>query len=335
MNRFRNMGAALGMLLLILDSRTALEGARQGLELCLQTVIPALFPFFVLSAMLTGSPRDHGANWLRPVGKITGIPAGAESILLAGFLGGYPVGARCICEASRQGRITSRDAARMMGFCNNAGPSFIFGIAGAMFAEKWVGWALWGIQILSALTVGAILPGKTDTRIQSINRQQITLTSAVSNAGKAICGVCGWVLLFRVVLAFLNRWILWLLPAEVSVAVAGLLELTNGCCALNGIRDPGTRFVIASGMLAFGGLCVGMQTASVAEGVALTWYLPGKLLQSAVAVSLALGLQYFFAPTGQRLHIAAISAAAILACVFAFSRGKGKNIGRISERLGV
>ena len=40
---------SLGMLALILDGRTAIEGARQGIGLCLRTVIPSLFPFFVLS----------------------------------------------------------------------------------------------------------------------------------------------------------------------------------------------------------------------------------------------------------------------------------------------
>ncbi len=334
--KFWTTGAALGMLLLILDSRTALEGASQGLELCLRTVIPALFPFFVLSAMLTGSESGRRTNWLRPLGKLTGIPEGAESILLAGFLGGYPIGARCISEARCQDDLSARDAARMMAFCNNSGPSFIFGIAGAMFDKIWVGWALWGIQILSALMVGAILPGKTDARLQRISRRQITLTAAVSHAGKAMASVCSWVLLFRVVLAFANRWFLWILPSEASVAISGLLELTNGCCGLNGIRDPGTRFVIASGMLAFGGLCVWMQTASVAEGVALTWYLPGKLLQTCVAVFLAIILKEAYMPQGgQNLHMAALFIAAIPACIFVFSKRIRENIGGISKRLGV
>ena len=43
------------MLALILDGRTAIDGARQGIELCLRTVIPSLFPFFVLSILLTSS----------------------------------------------------------------------------------------------------------------------------------------------------------------------------------------------------------------------------------------------------------------------------------------
>ena len=34
----------IGMLAMILDSRTALQGASQGVELCLTAVIPSLLP---------------------------------------------------------------------------------------------------------------------------------------------------------------------------------------------------------------------------------------------------------------------------------------------------
>ena len=44
------IAASMGMLVLILDGKTALEGARQGIELCLRTVVPSLFPFFLLFA---------------------------------------------------------------------------------------------------------------------------------------------------------------------------------------------------------------------------------------------------------------------------------------------
>ena len=37
------------MVWMILDSRTVMEGALDGIQLCLWTVIPSLFPFFVIS----------------------------------------------------------------------------------------------------------------------------------------------------------------------------------------------------------------------------------------------------------------------------------------------
>ena len=80
-NPYVGLAAGIGMLILILDSKTALEGARAGLDLCIRTVIPSLFPFFVLSMVFTGALMGTSLRWLRPVGALCGMPGGAEPLL--------------------------------------------------------------------------------------------------------------------------------------------------------------------------------------------------------------------------------------------------------------
>jgi hypothetical protein len=99
------------------------------------------------------------------------------------------------------------------------------------------------------------------------------------------------VVLFRVILAFGNRWIFWAFPTEVQVVLSGILELTNGCCALGNIEDLGLRFVICSGLLAFGGVCVTMQTVSVAAEIGLGYYFPGKIMQALISIALGFAAQ--------------------------------------------
>ena len=276
--------AALGMLLLILDSRTALTGAREGIELCVRTVIPSLFPFFVLSILLTGSLTGREMPILRPLEKLTGIPKGSGSILLTGLLGGYPVGAQSVAQAKETGRLSPGDARRMLAFCNNAGPAFLFGMASSLFPKPWMAWALWALHILSALTVSLFLPGESAREIHTAPGNRPTLSSAMASALRVMATVCGWVVLFRVVIAFVGRWFSWLLPAECQVILSGLLELTNGCCSLASIENVELRFLLCSAMLAFGGLCVAMQTFSVAQDTDLTLYFPGKLMQTAFSI---------------------------------------------------
>ncbi len=279
--------AALGMLLLILDSRTALDGAREGLELCIRTVIPSLFPFFVLSALVTGSMAGQDFGFLRPLERLLGIPRGAGPLLLTGFLGGYPIGAQGIEAALQSGQLTPVDAARMLAFCNNAGPAFLFGMAASLFPRLWMAWALWGIHILSALLVGVLLPGKSNAVMAPGADNSTSLPAAVQTSLRAMAMVCAWVVLFRVVLAFLNRWFFWLMPARVSLAITGLLELANGCCALVGLENTGLRFLYCAAFLAFGGVCVTLQTMSVARKTSLRYYFPGKLLQTVFSILLA------------------------------------------------
>lgn len=296
------IAAATGMLLLILDSRSAISGAAEGLQLCLTTVVPSLLPFFVLSILLTGSLTGQKLPVLQPLSAITGIPSGAESILLTGLLGGYPVGAQALNQAYRSGHLTQQEAARMLAFCNNAGPAFLFGMAASLFPYGWMGWALWLIHIFSALLTGWLMPHKSRRHISLTEKAAPTLPGALSAAVRVMAGVCGWVIIFRVVIAFLEKWLFWLLPAELSVLLTGLLELTNGCCALGTIDSPGLRFVLCSGMLAFGGLCVGMQTISVAEDLDRRLYFPGKLLQTLFSVLLAILAQGLL-PTHQRVDV--------------------------------
>lgn len=288
------LAGALGMLVLILDSKTALLAAREGMELCLRTVIPSLFPFFVLSRLLSGALLGEHLPLLRPLGKWMGIPEGAEAIWAVGALGGYPVGAQCIGAACRQGRLSPRDGGKMLAFCNNAGPAFLFGMAAALFDSLWMAWALWGIHILSALIVARMLPGKSEASISPERGHAPGLPEAMREALSGMAGVCGWVVLFRVILGFVNRWFGWLLPEIGEIILSGVLELSNGCLALSLISNTGLRFVLCSGFLAFGGLCVGMQTLSVIQGVETSLYFPGKLWQTLFSLTISMLVQLFF-----------------------------------------
>lgn len=280
------LAASAGMLVLILDGRTALEGAREGIDLCLRTVIPSLFPFFLLSILLTGSFMGINFPILRPIGTLFGLPKGTESMLIPAFLGGYPAGAQSIGRAFRVGQIDKQTAQRLLAFCSNAGPAFLFGMTGSMFPQKWMVWALWGIHVFSAFLVSGFFPCGEKTCSLSMAKP-VGAADAMMSALSVMGSVCGWVVVFRVIIAFLNRWFLWILPQEVQVTVMGLLELSNGCCGLFTIESIRLRFVICACILAAGGLCVTMQTLSVTEGLSLKHYFIGKGLQTLFSLLLS------------------------------------------------
>lgn len=311
--------AAMGMLVLILDGKTALTGASEGIGLCLRTLIPSLFPFFLLSILLTSSLSGETLPFLRPVTDACKIPDGAQSLLAIGFLGGYPVGAQNVAVLYRSGQISGRQAARLIACCNNAGPAFLFGILGPMFTAKTTPWLLWAVHIASALLVTILLPGGTDTKAVQVPRRHIAITSALEQSVKVMALVCGWVVLMRMVIAFLERWFLWLLPVAVQAAICGILELSNGCIRLSQIEQEGLRFILAGGLLSLGGLCVTLQTASVTDGISMRLYFPGKVLQCCISVLLCCVLQPVF-PAAARceffIPMLFAGAAAILCLMF-------------------
>lgn len=292
--RIYGLFGAIGMAMLILDSKTALSGAAQGLTLCIQSVIPSLFPFFFLSSMLTAALSGRRLPIPNVILRLLKIPEGGESLLIVALLGGYPVGAAGIADAAKRGQLPVDTARRMLGFCNNAGPSFLFGIIAGLFPQYWMAWALWGIHMTSSLLVGILLPGKLREKISVSASRQPSIMDSLSGAIKTMTTVCGWVVLFRILIAFLDRWLFWALPNSLTVVISGLLELTNGCCMLATVPNTGLRFILCSGMLAFGGLCVGMQTVTVTASIGSGMYFPGKLLQMILSVALASLIQTVF-----------------------------------------
>ena len=280
-----------GLLILILDGKTALSGASQGIELCIRTVIPSLFPFFFLSGILTNSLSGSSCRILAPVRARCAVPRGVESILITGFLGGYPVGAKSIGDAYTKNDLHPQDAAHLLSFCSNAGPSFLFGMISGLFQESYVPFLLWAIHIISAILVSVIHPSGPCQEVPAPTSEKHLSISDILRATLAVMAVvCGWVILFRVLITFLNRWFLWALPEILRILITGFLELTNGCCELASVPQPGLRFVLCSVFLAFGGICVTMQTASVVSGVSMRHYLAGKLMQTLFSLLLSISV---------------------------------------------
>lgn len=278
--------AGAGMLILILDGQTALSGAAAGVDLCLKTVVPSLFPFLFLCALLTDALWGERIRWLRPLGKFFGIPEGGESLLVAAFLGGYPAGAQAVGDAFRANRLSESDACHLLRFCSNAGPAFLFGMTALQFEkQEWI-WAIWVIQIGSALLTG--LSGQQNPASNTqLPERSLNISQILVRTVKTMGIICGWIVLFRILTEFLTRWFFWPLSPELSVMLTGLLELSNGCVALGAIETEFTRFLICSGLLSFGGLCVAMQTASVIGTLSLKSYLHGKLQQTLLSLLLS------------------------------------------------
>ena len=151
----------IGMLAMILDSRTALQGASQGVELCLTAVIPSLLPFLCLSMALTQRLFSKRLPLFGVIGRLFGIPKGAEILLLPALLGGYPAGAACIAQAANRGALQKRDAEILLGFCSLPGPAFLFGLVARQFSNGWAGAALWALVLLSAWAASRILPARS------------------------------------------------------------------------------------------------------------------------------------------------------------------------------
>lgn len=301
------------MAVLLWQNETASAAVRQGLMLCARSVIPSLFPFFVVVSFAVG------CGFFAVLRRL-GLPVGA-AVFLVGVVGGYPVGARTVGELYRTGGLARERAETLLTFCNNAGPSFIFSIVGVgVFGSQKIGLALYGIHILSALAAGGLLgtlhftknaskPAGFDMKHGSNDMKSARcdmktagdrtklagngmklpalFVSCVGSAAAAMVNICAFVIFFLVVMALVRQ--AW--PAVPPLAL-GLLELTGGVTSLEAST---AGFCMAAALLGWGGVSVHCQTAAVLEdtGLSLRRYLLAKALQAVVSALFALAVCRF------------------------------------------
>ena len=274
------------------NSRLTAQAVRDGLGLCARSVIPALFPFFVAVScfIALGFARDLG-RFLSPVlSPLLGCSGVGAVAFALGLLGGYPVGGRTVAELYRDGSIDRAEAEHLLSFCNNCGPSFVLGIAGAgCFGSISAGLWLYAIHVLAAVLVAQFRRSRrTEHKPLRLNTSAPPLAQAlvrsVTDGAKAMLSVCAFVVFFVAALRLVTA-----LTGVDHPLFVGAIELTGGILSLTPDR---TGFVMAAALLGWGGLSVHGQTAAVLEGTDLPLrpQLLGKAAQAALSAALALAV---------------------------------------------
>lgn len=277
------------MTVLILDSRCAADSAREAIELCISTLIPVLFPLFVLSAMLVPA---LGALRMPLLSKILGFPEGGGGLFLIGCAGGFPVGAACVAQASRERQLSREMAGELLGLCSFCGPSFLFGVIGNVLSLRDAA-VLFVIQLETALLIAVFRKHSAPGSFRP-SAEAVSLPQAVRRAISSIATVCAWVILAGVAAGFLKRWLFPLLPKSLGIFLTGMLELTNGVFALEEL-SPGLRLPFCAFFVTFGGVSVLLQIAAVAApaGLRMGKCIRQKTIQALLAAFIAILTQSF------------------------------------------
>lgn len=289
---------AAAMCYLIFQGKAAALAAQAGISLCLKRVIPSLFPFFVLSRLAAGSSLANDlASVLGPVlERVYHLPGSGAAALVLGALGGYPTGAQVTADLKAQGQLTDQEAERLLAFCSNCSPGFVFGMLGCVFGLTGAA-VLYCAHLIAAVLTGFLLRSREVPCHKAPSMgASVPISQAVGGALRAMGTVCAYVVLFSVLTDALTRGGQGFLPDWLLLALQGLLELTGGFAALSAQTPDMLHFCMAGFFLSFGGLCVWFQTKSILASAGLTgqWYLPGKLLQGGITAGFAFLFARFF-----------------------------------------
>ena len=265
---------AAAMLSLCFSGGAAIEAARAALRVCAATILPSLFPFFVLSILLSrlGVPRQIGQRLAPLAGRFFGVSGAGLTALPVGLLGGYPMGAACVAELLTQREIDRDEAERLLLFVNNSGPAFLIGAVGnGVFGSEKAGFLLYGAHAAAAILTGLLLSRFREAVVPGPMRHgepfAAAFPAAVRQAVGAVLTVCGFAVCFSVLLGLLENWglfsLLGISTPERRVLVSGLFEIGSAVGAMRGLTPSPTHLALAAGVLGWGGLSVHCQTAAL------------------------------------------------------------------------
>ena len=303
--------ALLFLCILALMYRTdAATGVRSGIYTCLNTLVPALFPFVLLACLLSGS-RAAGLLFrpLAPVLRhVFRLPPCAAPAIVFGLTAGYPTGAKIAASLYDGGRLTRGECARLLCFCTAPGYAFAASYTGTiLFGSAHTGLLFFLACLLAPLITGVCLarfapkPVKTD---DAVPQGAGSVTDAVRSGVSAMVSMCGFVVVFSALLAVLHGSGLFqtltgllarcgLTVPDAGAAVSFFLEVTAG--ATHSAYWHTAPALVAFG-LGFGGVCIHMQIFSFFRGgfpMRRTAYLLSRLLNGLLAAACYRALAFF------------------------------------------
>ena len=287
---------------LVIFSKVNLIATKNGLSLWANNVVPSLFPFFVMTELLSHTSIIHriGKYFDKLMRPIFNVPGEAAFPFIMGLISGYPTGGKIVAYLRSQGLCTKDEGNRMLAFTNNSGPLFIISFVGiSLFGDTKTGILLLCTHIFASITVGIIL-GKLSARKNGLSQTIYTeklnlpapkesmtfnnfgriLGSCIQTATSTILLIGGFIVIFSVVISILTQThlldyfsqllkpILTILGFDLDFAkpiLAGIVELTNGIhmVASISIKAVSQNVILCAFLLGFGGISVLFQVFSM------------------------------------------------------------------------
>lgn len=287
----------LTLFFLLLFPQLSFEGAKNGLLLWFNVVLPTLLPFMLCSSLIVSwNGVGYLTKPLKPFLRRFGFSEGGSYTLICGLLCGYPMGAKTAADFVRRGTITSCEGKRLLAVSGCPSPMFLAGYIKMNLPPSVPFW-----HVAAALYIPVLLLIFISGHIYGKNMQEPTvLQQAVPKvfddilmgALEIMVKIGGYIMLFSILAVYAGHF----LPQKAifKPLLLGLIEMTTGIQTIT-LSMTGTKAAAAIGAsAAFGGLSGVFQTKTVIKnaGLSIRHYVLWKLLHAALTGILIVVLSY-------------------------------------------
>lgn len=248
---------------------------------CLTIVIPSLYCFIVLSNLVIKTNLFYHISkpFIFISRYIFRIKPQFFSIFLLSQVMGYPCGANLIINMYDKGDITKIESESMLCYCYNSSASFIIGLVGInLYSSAKTGLLIYLSIIITNLLLAIImnirkpLPEKETVSSPDIQFNTNIFIESIQNASKSMCLICAMIIIFSVIIVFINKTGIINLIGNIIVGVLNVKagDVTN---SLNSLVEVSAIVNLSSGtyslipiiaaIFSFGGICIIFQIISL------------------------------------------------------------------------
>ncbi len=292
--------SVLALIGLLLSPSLALEGAKRGLLLWANVMVPALLPFMVCVgavAALGGIPLI-----VKPFSPVLtgllGLSPQGSFVLMSGLLCGYPMGAKLSGDFLKEGRIGLPEGRLLLAVSNHPSPMFLLGFVlpkiSAFLPLPLLLLCLY-LPLLPMITLAGYIYHVPKARLSKSPRcsslaesqkasfcppdpgNAFSFDTHLMSSLETMERIGGYIMLFSILSLYLSSLPL---PPRLLSFLLGITEITTGIEAIS-LRETGNfmALLILAGT-AFGGISGLFQTKSVLKnaGLSIRHYIFWKLL---------------------------------------------------------
>ena len=253
-------------------------GVENSIERCLGIIIPSMFVFMCITTFISMSGLHSllGYPFKIIAEKVFHLPKEGVAVFLLSLISGYPAGIKLVSDckgiAAEQKRVLSY-------ICCCGGPAFISGTAAQYLYPDSNAAMLMFIAIISANFITAFLFTRSLPKPEKTKRKRIiietrALIPAVRLASSAMVQMCVMITAFGGILGILRlsggiqaitlpaSRIFDMSAETVSAVIMSFLEISN---IVTLPSQSEVLFPVVTFLLSFGGVCVMMQIAALAD----------------------------------------------------------------------
>lgn len=220
--------AAIIIIICLCSSSELKEGILSGIKLSVASIVPSLFPFFVISDYIYSSFIFEEKEGLSRILKnFFGIPPVGACAFILGNVCGFPLGAKCASDLYSEGQISKKECERLVMISNNPSLAFtVTAVGTCMLGDTFKGIILYVSVLISTLIIAFFSKEKYKvSKYSGVNqRQKFDLSASIKNAGQNSVTVSSFVIFFSGILGILNK----LFENELVTAIFSIaLEVGN------------------------------------------------------------------------------------------------------------